>query len=107
MTPSTLDKLQTRFDPQAASGMDEVFQFHFSDAGSHYLVVKDGSLAVEEGEHDAPSVTLSMSTDTLKGVMNGEINGMTAFMTGKLQIEGDLMLAQRVASLFDTGKAGG
>ncbi|MFY0988922.1 SCP2 sterol-binding domain-containing protein [Halomonas sp. C05BenzN] len=100
MTLSTFDKLQTRFDAQAANGMDEVFQFHFSDAGSHYLVVRDGNLAVEEGEHDDPSVTLTMSTDTLKGVMNGEINGMTAFMTGKLKATGNVMLATRLGSLF-------
>ncbi|GHE19502.1 SCP2 sterol-binding domain-containing protein [Halomonas urumqiensis] len=103
MSLSTLDKLHSHFDPQAAQGMDEVFQFHFSDAGSHYLVVKDGTLDVKEGEHDAPSVSLSMSTDTLKGVMNGEINGMTAFMTGKLKASGNVMLATKLSSLFPHG----
>ncbi|QTF91072.1 SCP2 sterol-binding domain-containing protein [Halomonas sp. BM-2019] len=100
MTLSTFDKLQSRFDAQAAQGMDEVFQFHFSDAGSHYLVVKDGSLAIQEGEHDDPSVSLSLSTDTLKGIMSGEVNGMTAFMTGRLKATGNVMLATRLTSLF-------
>ncbi|PMR77446.1 SCP2 sterol-binding domain-containing protein [Billgrantia endophytica] len=100
MSNNAFDKLQDRFDPQAAEGMDDVFQFHFSDNGSHYLVVKDGSLAIEEGEHDDPSVSLSLSTDTLKGVMNGEINGMTAFMTGKLKATGNVMLATKLTSLF-------
>lgn len=100
MSSTTLEKLQDRFDAQAAEGMDDVFQFHFSDAGSHYLVVKDGSLAIEEGEHEDPSVTLSLSTDTLKGVMNGQINGMTAFMTGKLKATGNVMLATKLTSLF-------
>ncbi|WP_163557204.1 SCP2 sterol-binding domain-containing protein [Halomonas sp. NO4] len=100
MSRSTLEKLQQRFDPQAAQGMDDVFQFHFSDAGSHYLVVQDGSLAVHEGEHDDPSVTLSMSSDTLKGVMTGEISGMSAFMTGKLKATGNVMLATKLSSLF-------
>ncbi|MBB3332372.1 putative sterol carrier protein [Halomonas campaniensis] len=103
MSLSTLDKLQSRFDPQAASGMDEVFQFHFSDAGSHYLTVKDGALEIQEGEHDDPSVSLSMSTDTLKGIMTGEVNGMTAFMTGKLKATGNVMLATRLTSLFPNG----
>lgn len=100
MSSTTFQKLQERFDPQAAQGMDDVFQFHFSDAGSHYLVVKDGRLEVEAGEHGDPTVTLTMSTDTLKGVMSGEINGMTAFMTGKLKATGNVMLATRLSSLF-------
>ncbi|MGE4534715.1 MULTISPECIES: SCP2 sterol-binding domain-containing protein [Halomonas] len=103
MSQSTLDTLIARFDPQAASGMDEVFQFHFDDAASHYLVIRDGELAVEEGEHEDPSVSLSMSTDTLKGLMSGEVNGMTAFMTGKLKATGNVMLATQLTRLFPKG----
>ena len=100
MSSTTLDKLQSRFNPEAAKGMHEVFQFHFADAGSHYLDIQDGTLGVHEGEHDDPSVSLSMSTDTLKGIMNGDINGMTAFMTGKLKATGNVMLATKLTSLF-------
>jgi putative sterol carrier protein len=103
MSLSTLDKLHARFDPRAASGMDEVFQFHFSDADSHYLVVKDGSLCVEAGEHDDPSVIITTSTDTLRGVMNGEINGMNAFISGRLKATGNLILATQLSSLFPEG----
>lgn len=100
MSVNTLEKLQARFNPEAAEGMDEVFQFHFSDAGDHYLVIKDRTLDVQEGEHDDPSVSLSMSTDTLKGIMSDDINGMTAFMTGKLKATGNVMLATKLTSLF-------
>jgi putative sterol carrier protein len=103
MSRTTFDKLQERFDPQAAQGMDEVFQFHFSDAGSHYLVVQDGNLSIQEGEHATPSVSLSLSTDTLKALMNGELNGMTAFMSGKLKATGNVMLATRLSRLFPAG----
>ena len=100
MSSTTIEKLQSRFNPEAAKGMNEVFQFHFSDAGSHYLDIQYGTLGVHEGEHDDPSVSLSMSTDTLKGIMNGDINGMTAFMTGKLKATGNVMLATKLTSLF-------
>ncbi len=100
MSSNTLDKLQSRFNREAAKGMDEVFQFLFSDAGSHHMVIQDGTLDVHEGEHDDPSVSLSMSTDTLKGIMSGDVNGMTAFMTGKLKATGNVMLATKLTSLF-------
>ncbi|MDR5865846.1 SCP2 sterol-binding domain-containing protein [Halomonas koreensis] len=100
MSDTTLDKLHARFDPQAARGMDEVFQFHFSDAGDYHLVVRDGELEIHEGAHEEPSVSLSLSTDTLKGVMRGEISGMSAFMSGRLKATGNVMLATRLGSLF-------
>ncbi|MWJ28586.1 SCP-2 family sterol carrier protein [Halomonas sp. ZH2S] len=100
MSTNTLEKLQARFNPQAAANMDEVFQFHFTDADSHYLVVKDGTLDINEGEHEDPSVSLRLSTDTLKGIMSGDVNGMTAFMTGKLKATGNVMLATQLTQLF-------
>ncbi len=100
MSDSTLDKLHARFDPEAARGMDEVFQFHFSDVGDYHLVVRDGQLGVHEGVHEEPSVSLSLSTETLKGVMSGEISGMSAFMSGKLKATGNVMLATQLGSLF-------
>lgn len=100
MSSNTLEKLQARFNPDAAKGMEEVFQFHFTDAGSYYLNIQDGTLDIQEGEHDDPSVSLNMSTDTLKGIMSGDVNGMTAFMTGKLKATGNVMLATKLTTLF-------
>ena len=36
----------------------------------------------------------------MKGVLSGELNGMQAFMTGKLRAEGDMMLAAKLGELF-------
>jgi putative sterol carrier protein len=41
-----------------------------------------------------------MDNDTLQGVMNGETDGMQAFMAGKLRAEGDMMLALKLGELF-------
>lgn len=88
-----------RFDSDAASGVDEVFQFDIDDE-YWQAVVNGGACEILEGEHDDPSVTLSMDADTLQEVMSGETDGMQAFMAGRIKATGNMMLATQLTSLF-------
>ena len=97
------DTMAQRFNPQAASGLDAVFQYKLDDDGAYYAAISDGRCTVGEGEHAEPSVTLAMDTQTFSEVLSGETNGMQAFMTGRIRAEGDIMLATRLEALFPTG----
>lgn len=92
-------QMGARFDADAASGVDEIFQYDIDDE-YWYAVVNDGTCEIVEGEHDDPSVTLSMDVDTLKEVMSGETDGMQAFMAGRIKATGNMMLATQLANLF-------
>lgn len=92
-----------RFDPAAAAGLDAVFQYKLDEGAAFYAAVNDGSCTVENGEHDDPSVTLMMDSQTFEEVLSGETNGMQAFMTGRIKAEGDIMLATRLEALFPNG----
>lgn len=89
-----------RFNPSAASGLEAVFQYKLDDGAVFYAAVNDGSCSVESGEHDDPSVTLMMDSQTFEEVLTGETNGMQAFMSGRIKAEGDIMLATRLEALF-------
>lgn len=91
--------LASKFNPEAASGVDEVFQFDLEGELFH-LVVAAGGYELLEGEHDDPSVTLQLKSDTLKGLLDGSVNGMTAFMMGKIKAIGNMMLATKLTQLF-------
>ncbi len=84
--------MKSKFNASAAAGLDLVFQFNIEDGDNHYLVVKDGTCEVVQGDAENPNVTLIMDSETLKGITSGETDGMQAFMAGKLRAEGDMML---------------
>jgi putative sterol carrier protein len=97
-----LRKLPAALDAKAAGDTEAVVQFNTSQP--HYATIKGGACTVTAGRASSPDVTLTMNDNDLMALMKGELNGMTAFMTGKLQLDGDLMLAQRVSGLFDASK---
>jgi putative sterol carrier protein len=96
------DRMPEIFNPDAAKGMDAVFQLDITgDGGGNWTaVIKDGTCRIQEGSHADPSVRLTMSVDTWLAVVNREINGVSALMNGQLKVSGDIMLAQRLEQLF-------
>ncbi|MET4693147.1 SCP2 sterol-binding domain-containing protein [Endozoicomonas lisbonensis] len=95
-----LSGLSDRFDAGAAAGLNIVFQFNITDGDPFHIDVNDGTCDIVEGTSNNPSVSLISDTDTFVGIMTGEVNGMQAFMTGKLRTEGNMMLASKLGELF-------
>ena len=96
-----VEAMKAKFNPAAATGLDLVFGFNITDEGKQYaLIVKDGTCDLQEGENPDANCTLVMDSETLKGIVSGETDGMQAFMGGKLRAEGDMMLAMKLSELF-------
>lgn len=94
--------LPKAFDAAAAGGADCTIQFNCSTP--MHIVIKNGACTAAEGPASSPDLAITMEDDDLVALLKGELNGMQAFMTGKLQIEGDMMLAQRMTGFFDASK---
>ncbi|MCL6269843.1 SCP2 sterol-binding domain-containing protein [Sansalvadorimonas sp. 2012CJ34-2] len=94
------DEMKHHFNTEAAAGLDLIFQFDIEDGDTYHLIVKDGTCGVVPGASDDANVTLIMDSETLKGIISGETDGMQAFMMGKLRAEGDMMLATKLPELF-------
>lgn len=96
--------LPRAFDADSAAGTDCTIQFNCSTP--MHVTIRNGTLAVGEGSASNPDLAVTMEDEDLVALLKGELNGMQAFMTGKLQVEGDLMLAQRMTTFFDVAKVG-
>ena len=95
-------KIPGLFKPDAAKGLDAVFQFEITgdEGGSWHVTIRDNTCRAEEGNHADPTVKLTMSQETWMGIVNKELGGIQAFMSGKLNVSGDIMLAQKIPDLF-------
>ena len=66
--------------------------YHFSDTDEYwYMQVIDGhpQKLVQE-KIDDPDVRITISTETFIGLMNGTINGMRAFTSGKVKVKASM-----------------
>ena len=81
------------FQADKAAGVDVVFQFDISGpgGGSWCITVKDGNCEVAEESHGSPTTIIKMGDDDFVKMMSGELNAMSAFTSGKLKVEGDLI----------------
>ena len=91
--------LSSRFNATIAGDMTAIFQFSI-DGEQYYMTIQSGKCDITEGTHADPTVTLTMSNDTLQELVSGNISGMQAFMMGKLKTQGDTMLATKLGPLF-------
>lgn len=91
--------LSNRFNASTAGDMSAIFQFVI-DGEHYYMTIGGGTCQITPGEHDSPTVTLTMSQATLEELMSGATSGMQAFMMGKLKTQGDMMLATKLGPLF-------
>jgi putative sterol carrier protein len=93
------EALPARADPARTAGMNGSWRFDLAPAGSWVVRVTGGEVRVEEGPGDA-ECTISASEQNFLRILNGEQNPMTAYMTGKLKVSGDLSAAMKLQKLF-------
>lgn len=82
-------------DKLGDEGFDGSLKIEIADEGA--LIVDGGG--ARAGDEDA-DCTLKADAETFQGMMAGEVNPTSAFMTGKLAIEGDMGTAMKLAALL-------
>ena len=92
-------QLPERADPAKTAGMHNTYVFDVEGVGQWTVAVADGAVSVTEGAGEA-DCTISASEDTLVKIASGQANATTAYMTGKLKIQGDMGAALKLQKLF-------
>ena len=98
------EQMPSVFNPAAAAGMNKIFQWNITgdEAGVWAFKINNGQGEVIPGGVEKPDVTFTISDKDWLAITEGKLDGMNAFMTGKLKVSGDMMLAMKLQNLFPT-----
>ena len=99
----TIGRMQGAFMPENAEGVNKTIQFVLTgdDGGTWTAGIADGTCTVKEEPTEDASVTITMTPENFVKLVTGKLQPAMAFMTGKLKIKGDMMLAQKLGKFFD------
>lgn len=76
-------------------GIDGSVKFVIEDEGA-VRIDEDGASA-DDGDADC---VLTADAETFQGILAGEVNATTAFMSGRLKVDGDMGLAMKLGSIL-------
>jgi putative sterol carrier protein len=99
---SIMDQVIRLFNPERAAGIDAAVQFYISgdQGGDWFAVIRNQELTVAQGTVPNPKLTFKANSQDIVNMFNGKANPMQAYMQGKVQVQGDLGLAMKLAEVF-------
>lgn len=77
------------------AGFDGTAKFAIDGEGS--IVINSAGARASEENAD---VTLTATAEVFRAILEGELNPTTAFMTGKLTVDGDMGQAMKLAGVL-------
>lgn len=97
-----LNKLPTALNTEATDGVECVLQLNLSSPFT--IQINDSTCEIQQGENADADVVLTTTDDVFIDLITGKVAGAMAFMSGKLKIDGDIMLAKEISDYFDASK---
>ena len=82
-------------DKMGDDGFDGTIKVDIIDEGC-IIIDENGARA---GDEDA-DCTLSADADTFQGMLSGDVNPTSAFMTGRLKVDGDMGTAMKLGAIL-------
>ena len=89
---SAVSELNTKL---AGASFDGSAKFAITDVGAITMDASGARVADDEAD-----VTLTADADLFQAILEGDMNPTTAFMSGKLKVDGDMGMAMKLGSIL-------
>ena len=98
------DELRLRIEsrPELKQEVDGIFQFDITgEAGGSWTIdLKNDAGGVSSGVSEAAECVITVADQDFRDIMQRQLDPMTAFMTGRIRVAGDVGLATKLQALF-------
>lgn len=94
-----LEEFVTFLGPRVAGQLQGNAKLVISGEGT-VLLDSDGARAADVSEEAQADVTLAASEQVFRAILSGDQNPATAYMTGKLKVDGSLQRALKVSAIL-------
>ena len=93
------ESLPNRSNGGRGDGIDASYVFEIAGSGTWTVKIDGGKIAVTEGDLGG-DCTLSASEEVFQRIVAGKQNPLTAYMTGKLKVKGDIDAALKLKNVL-------
>jgi putative sterol carrier protein len=93
----TKAELTAKMEENSAWLPGKTVKLDFGDEGTILMDGKNNTVTEDSGAADT---TIRISWDDWQAMAAGQLDGMTAFMTGKLKVEGDMSNAMQLQGVL-------
>ncbi len=88
----------------AVAALNEKMGGQGFDGVAKFVIDGEGAVMIDStGAHtgdEAADVTLTATADTFQAILAGDLNATSAFMAGKLTVDGDIGLAMKLGMVL-------
>jgi hypothetical protein len=96
--------LPRAFRPGRAEGVEEAIEFRIRDGQGGVDLwtahIAEGRCRMRRGAMERPRVKLEMATGDFLALCTGHANGAALLFEGRISVDGDLLFAGEVATMF-------
>jgi long-chain acyl-CoA synthetase len=91
-----------RFIPEKAQGVDATVSYNITGkgGGKWTITIKDSRMTLSEEVLREPTAYVVAKDRDYHDIMTGKLDGITAVMTGKMKIEGDVMFMAKLREMM-------